>query len=68
MENLEDPNIYVLGAIGTVTLLVFYFLFRRDTEAAVDYVVQPPAQTRPGWKGEILEELSLKVFFPTNYT
>ena len=61
MESLEAANIYILGAIGTATLLIFYFLFRTDVEAAVEYHVEPPVEARPGWKGEVLEEPSLKV-------
>lgn len=61
MEHLEEYNTYVLGAIGAVTLVAFYFLFRGDPEAAVPYNVTPPQQVKPGWKGEVLEEPSLKV-------
>ena len=61
MERLEDHNTYVLGAISAISLVFFYLLFRTDPEAAVPYEVTPPEQVKPGWKGEILEEPSLKV-------
>jgi hypothetical protein len=61
MEHLEEYNTLVLGAIGTLTLFVFYFLFRGNPEAAVPYNVTPPKEAQPGWKGEVLEEPSLKV-------
>jgi acyl-CoA reductase-like NAD-dependent aldehyde dehydrogenase len=59
MDLLEDRNTYVVGAIGALTLLALYYLLHNDPEAAVPYHVEPPEQTRPGWKGKILEEPSL---------
>jgi delta 1-pyrroline-5-carboxylate dehydrogenase len=61
MERLEDYNAYVVGIVGALTLSVFYLLLRSDPEAAVPYNVTPPQQSMPGWKGEVLEEPSLKV-------
>ncbi|KAF2689379.1 ALDH-like protein [Lentithecium fluviatile CBS 122367] len=61
MEHLEGYNTYVLGAIGALTLGLFYILLRSDPEAPVPYNVTPPEQSQPGWKGEVLEEPSLKV-------
>jgi delta 1-pyrroline-5-carboxylate dehydrogenase len=61
MERFEDYNAYVLGAIGALTLGLFYILLRSDPEAAVAYNVTPPEQSNPGWKGEVLEEPTLKV-------
>lgn len=61
MDRLGEYNSYVLAAVGALTLTLFYFLFRADPEAAVPYNVTPPEQIRPGWKGEVLEEPSLKV-------
>lgn len=61
MERLDDYNAYILGAIGAVTLFIFYILLKKDPEAPVPYNVTPPEQTKPGWKGEVLEEPSQKV-------
>lgn len=61
MELLDDYNTYVLGTIGALTLAFFYFLLRSDPEAPVTYNVTPPAESQPGWTGEPLEELTLKV-------
>jgi hypothetical protein len=63
MERFEDFNVLLLGAIGAVTSLCFYFLLRTNLEAPVPFHVTPPAQIQPGWKGEILNDLSLKVRF-----
>ncbi|KAK7179239.1 aldehyde dehydrogenase [Paraphaeosphaeria sporulosa] len=61
MERFEDHNPLLLYAVGVVTLYLFYRLFRTDPEAAVTYNVAPPGQVAPGWKGEVLQELSMKV-------
>jgi len=61
MENLQDSSVYLLGAIGAATIVALYFLFRKDAEAAVPYHIEAPEQTRPGWKGKVLDEPSLKV-------
>lgn len=46
---------------GLLTVYVLCRWLRPDPEAAVDYSVPVPAQCRPGWKGEVLAEPSLKV-------
>ncbi|KAF2708341.1 aldehyde dehydrogenase [Pleomassaria siparia CBS 279.74] len=61
MERLEEYHSYILGAISLATLLVSYYFLRSDPEAGVPYNVEPPAQAQPGWKGEVLEEPSLKI-------
>ncbi|KAF2872896.1 aldehyde dehydrogenase-like protein [Massariosphaeria phaeospora] len=61
MDRVQEYGTYLLGAIGAVSLLLFYSLFRADAQAAVPYEVSPPEQTKLGWKGEVLEEPSLKV-------
>ncbi|KAJ4297478.1 Meiotic Sister-Chromatid recombination aldehyde dehydrogenase [Kalmusia sp. IMI 367209] len=61
MERLEDYNPLLLYVIGVATLYLFYSLLRSDPEAAVPYHVTPPEQIKPGWKGEVLPELSMKV-------
>jgi len=63
MEQLEDYNTYILGAISLAVLFVSYYFLRTDPEASVPYNVAPPAEAQPGWKGEILEEPSLKAEF-----
>jgi hypothetical protein len=61
METLEDYQPYLLSCIGISTLVLFYLLFRKDPEAAIPYNVTPPEQSKPGWKGQVLEEPALKV-------
>jgi hypothetical protein len=66
MEHLDEYSKLALGAIGVLTAIVFYVLFRSDPEAAVPYNVTPPNEAQPGWKGEVLEEPSLKVMSVVN--
>ncbi|KAF2203877.1 ALDH-like protein, partial [Delitschia confertaspora ATCC 74209] len=61
MDRFQALDMYVLSGIGAATVLLFYFLLRTDPEAAVHYHVETPEQAQPGWKGEILEEPSIKV-------
>jgi hypothetical protein len=60
MDQLQEVNTVVAGALGALTLIVLYYLYS-EKEAAVPYHVEPPEQTRPGWKGKILDEPSLTV-------
>lgn len=66
MDRFLDYNAVVFGATGLVpvlvSFLVLYILGRKSgLEAPVPYNVTPPEQARPGWKGEVLDEPSLKV-------
>ena len=61
MERLEEHNPLLLYAITVATLSILYFLFRTDSEAAVPYNVSSPEQATPGWKGKVLEDLTMKV-------
>ncbi|KAF9738260.1 hypothetical protein PMIN06_001796 [Paraphaeosphaeria minitans] len=61
MGRFEDHNPLLLYAVGVLTLYLFYRLFRNDPEAAVPYNVAPLEQVAPGWKGEALQELTIKV-------
>jgi hypothetical protein len=49
------------GSLWVVALSVIWFFCRADPEKPVKYVVEPPEQAKPGWKGEVLETPSLKV-------
>lgn len=61
MQHYEEYNPLLLYAVGLATSYLLYVLLRRDPEAPVPYHVTPPEQIRPGWKGEVLEDLSMKV-------
>jgi hypothetical protein len=61
MDQFEDHNPLLLYAVSLVTLYLVYRLLRTDPEVAVPYNVTPPEQVAPGWKGEVLHELSMKV-------
>lgn len=62
-ESLNGPQAYVLLATAAITTLFFFTWYTFDSEAAVDYSVEPPEQCSPGWKGRVLDEPSLKVRF-----
>lgn len=61
MDRLEEYNPILLYAVGVASLYLLYTLLKSDPEAAVPYHVTPPEQIRPGWKGEVLKDLSMKV-------
>ena len=62
MEQFDEYSSYVLGAVGAVTLCFLYLLLRTDAEAPVPYNVTPPEQAQPGWRGEVLQEPTLKAW------
>jgi len=49
------------GSLWAVALSAIWFFCRADPEQPVNYVVEPPEQAKPGWKGEVLDKPSLKV-------
>lgn len=49
---------FILCSLATFTL---YIYLKPDPEAAIDYHVPAPEQCHPEWKGEILQNPSLKV-------
>ena len=53
-------SVLLTGLVVVVAGVVFRWA-QPDAEAAVDYEVPLPAQCQPGWKGEVLENPSLKV-------
>jgi hypothetical protein len=61
--NLEDglPQIFTLGILALTAIYAFTRLFT-DTETGVVYQVDEPEQLQEGWKGEVLQEPSLKVY------
>ena len=61
MEHLDEYSTYVLSAVGAATLYFLYLLLRTDAEAPVPYNVTPPEQAQPGWRGQVLQEPTLKV-------
>jgi hypothetical protein len=54
------PTILVLAIVALISIYAFTTLFT-DPESAVDFDVPEPEQLRPDWKGEILENPSIKV-------
>lgn len=57
-----DLSTCLLGAIGVLTGLLTYWFLHTDPEAGVPYDVATPAQAQPGWKGDVLEKPSSKVY------
>ncbi|KAF1962960.1 aldehyde dehydrogenase-like protein [Byssothecium circinans] len=60
LEELPHYNGWVYGSLWAICILIAY-LVRKDREAAVPYIVDAPEQVEPGWKGEEVEETTLKV-------
>jgi hypothetical protein len=60
--NLEDgiPTLLILAIVGLVSIYLFTIKLT-DVESAVDYDVPEPEQLRSDWKGEVLENPSIKV-------
>jgi hypothetical protein len=56
------------GSLWIAALSAIWFFCRADPEAPVKYVVEPPEQANPGWKGEVLEKPTLKVLIVYEYT
>lgn len=54
------PQLIVVAIVGLASVYIFARLFT-DPEAAVDYTILEPEQLHPDWKGEVLDEPSLKV-------
>lgn len=61
MDHLDEYSTYVLGVVGAATLYFLYLLLRTDAEAPVPYNVALPEQAQPGWRGQVLQEPTLKV-------
>lgn len=63
-ESLNGTQSYVALAAAALTALVFLVWYSYDSEAAVDYSVEPPEQCLPGYKGRELDSPSLNVCCP----
>ena len=62
LEELPHYNGWVYGTLWGLCILIAY-LVRKDPEAAVPYTVDAPEQIEPGWKGEEVEQTTLKVLY-----
>ncbi|KAF2745811.1 ALDH-like protein [Sporormia fimetaria CBS 119925] len=60
MAQLDLATLASLAVVPLLAVLIIA-LFDEDKEAAVPYQVAAPEQAKPGWRGEILEEPTLKV-------
>jgi hypothetical protein len=61
MDAMDQHGVYIVAAVGAVTVCALYLLLRTDVEAPVPYSIEPPEQARPGWKGDVLDEPTFKV-------
>jgi hypothetical protein len=61
MDAMDEHGVYMVAAVGAVTVCALYLLLRTDAEASVPYTIEPPEQARPGWKGDVLDKPTLKV-------
>jgi len=62
LERVPPELVVVLTCAAVIlsTWLLYRFL-RPDPENAVDFLVSPPDQCKPGWSGRILDDLTIKV-------
>lgn len=51
-------------SIGLVLIAFNYTVLNDSAEQPVNFIVPLPEQCKPGWKGEVLEDPSIKVFSP----
>ena len=51
----NDFNVVLYSSLWVAALSLIWFFCRADPEEPVKYVVEPPEQAEPGWKGEVLE-------------
>lgn len=58
----NDFSYVLYGSLWVATLAFIWITCRADPEAPVTYTVEPPAQAEPGWKGDVLQEPSIKVY------
>jgi hypothetical protein len=56
------------GSLWIVALSAIWFFCHADPEAPVKYVVEPPEEAKPGWKGKVLDKPTLKVIILHKYT
>jgi len=59
--NGDALRIIALSIGSAVFVLSLRYLLISDPERAVDYEIPIPEQCKPGWKGEELDEPSIKV-------
>lgn len=57
----HDIPFYVSFTLCSLATFVLYVCLKPDPEAAIDYYIPIPEQCHPEWKGEILQDPSLKV-------
>lgn len=59
----REGDFYTLlyGSLWIAAFTLIWFFCRGNPERAVKYVVEPPPEASPDWKGEVLESPSLKV-------
>jgi hypothetical protein len=64
----DNQGIAALTWVAVVfATAVLWFATKGDSEAAVDFEVPLPKQLEDGWQGEVLQEPSLKVCFPSSF-
>ena len=58
----NDFSVVLYGSLWVTALTLIWYFCRADPEAPAKYHVEPPVQAKPGWKGEVLEKPTLKVY------
>lgn len=57
----NDFSVALYGSLWVAALSFIWIFCRADPEEPVKYVVEPPEQAEPGWRGKVLEKPALKV-------
>ena len=57
----NDFDVALYSCLWIAALSFIWILCRANPEAPVKYNVEPPEQAEPGWKGDVLEQPTLKV-------
>lgn len=61
-DNFDNGAAFIVTGLAVLLVIaVAAFVLPQDPETAVKYDVAIPEQCRPGWKGQQLDEPSLKV-------
>ena len=58
---LADAKAVGIGIVIIITTTILFYVLKPDPEAPVEFTVPVPEQCKPGWKGKVLDQPSLKV-------
>ena len=64
----QIESLVLLLATGSLYFILTYFIWNSEDESPVHFTVQTPEQCNRGWKGQVIDEPSIKVwtFYASN--